>query len=36
MDKINKVQDSISFLVDAISDNIQQVTLDGENNDMVI
>ena len=36
MDKINKVQDSISALIDEISLNIQQVSLDGENNDMVI
>lgn len=36
MDKINKLQDSIASVIDEISGNIQQVSLDGENNDMVI
>ena len=36
MDKISKLQDSISTVIDVISMNIQQVSLDGESNDMTI
>ena len=36
MDKISKLQDSISAVIDVISMNIQQVSLDGESNDMTI
>ena len=36
MDKISKLQEGISDVIDVISMNIQQVSLDGENNDNAI